>query len=81
VIGKGSVVKNGGGDGIVNGSMLVANLYDSNGALLPASSAPGVPYFNWNGGGNVAWNYDSCWSSMMNNLQSYRIVAVREMMY
>jgi hypothetical protein len=49
--------------------------------LLPASSAPGVPYFNWNGGGTVSWNYDSCWSSMMNNLQSYRIVAVREMMY
>jgi hypothetical protein len=61
--------------------MLVANLYDSNGALLPASSAPGVPYFNWNGGGTMQWNYDSCWSSMMNNLQSYRIVAVREMMY
>ncbi len=81
VIGKGSVVKNGGGNGVVNGSMLVANLYDSNGALLPASSAPGVPYFNWNGGGTVSWNYDSCWSSMMNNLQSYRIVAVREMMY
>ena len=81
VIGKGSVVKNGGGNGVVNGSMLVANLYDSNGALLPASSAPGVPHFNWNGGGTVSWNYDSCWSNMMNNLQAYRIVAVREMMY
>ena len=81
VIGKGSVVKNGGGNGIVNGSLLVANLYDSNGALLPASSPPGVPYFNWNGGGTVSWNYDSCWSSMMNGLQAYRIVAVREMMY
>src|SRR5438477_5206735 len=77
VIGKGSVVKNGGGNGVVNGSMLVANLYDSNGNLLPASSAPGVPYFNWNGGGTVAWNYDSCWSTMMNGLQPYRIVAVR----
>ncbi|HZQ93582.1 MAG TPA: pilus assembly PilX N-terminal domain-containing protein [Candidatus Sulfotelmatobacter sp.] len=81
VIGKGSVTKNGGGNGIVNGSLLVANLYGSNGALLPASSAPGVPYFNWNGGGTVSWNYDSCWSTMMNGLQAYRIVAVREMMY
>jgi hypothetical protein len=81
VIGKGSVVKNGGGNGVVNGSMLVANLYDSSGNLLPASSAPGVPNFNWNGGGTVAWNYDSCWSTMMNGLQAYRIVAVREMMF
>jgi hypothetical protein len=81
VIGKGSVLKNGGGNGTVNGSMLVANLYDSNNALLPASSAPGVPHFNWNGGGTVSWNYDSCWSNMMNSLQAYRIVAVREMMY
>ena len=80
-IGKGSVVKNGGGNGVVNGSMLVANLYDSNGALLPASSAPGVPNFNWNGGGTMQWNYDSCWSNMMNGLQAYRIVAMREMMY
>jgi Tfp pilus assembly protein PilX len=81
VIGKGSVTKSGGGNGIVNGSMLVANLYDSNNALLPASSAPGVPHFNWSGGGTVSWNYDSCWSNMMNSLQAYRIVAVREMMY
>ncbi len=80
VIGKGSVVKNGGGNGVVDGSMLVANLYDTNGNLLPPTSAPGVPNFNWNGGGTVSWNYDSCWSTMMNNLQAYRIVAVREMM-
>jgi len=61
--------------------MLVANLYDANGNLLPPTSAPGVPTFNWAGGGNVSWNYDSCWSTMLNNLQAYRIVAVREMMY
>jgi hypothetical protein len=80
VIGKGSVLKNGGGNGVVNGSLLVANLYDSSGHLLPASSPPGVPHFDWNGGGTVAWNYDSCWSTMMNGLQAYRIVAVREIM-
>jgi hypothetical protein len=83
VIGKGSVVKDGGGNGVVNGSLLVANLYNSATPpqLLPASSPPGVPYFDWNGGGTVSWNYDSCWSQMMNGLQAYRIVAVREMMY
>jgi hypothetical protein len=79
VIGKGSVTKNGGGNGVVNGSLLVANLYGPNGALLPSGSAPGIPSITWNGGGNVSWNYDSCWSQMMNNLQAYRIVAVREL--
>ena len=81
VIGKGSVTKNGGGNGTINGSMLVANLYAANGTLLPANSAPGIPTFNWNGGGNVSWNYDSCWSTILNGLQAYRIVAVREMMF
>lgn len=79
VIGQGSVVKDGGGQGVMNGSMLVANLYDSNGNLLSPSSTPGVPNLNWNGGGTVSWNYDSCWSTMMNLQQSWRIVAVREL--
>lgn len=79
VIGKGSVVKSGGGNGTVDGSLLAANLYDSSGNLLPPSSAPGVPSFSWNGGGTVNWNYDSCWSNMMNNMQAWRIVAVREL--
>ena len=63
VIGRSWSPKDGGGNGTVNGSMLVANLYDSNNALLPSSSAPGIPHFNWNGGGNVSWQYDSCWST------------------
>ena len=83
VIGKGSVTKNGGGNGTVNGSLLVANLYNSANPpqLLPASSVPGIPTLNWNGGGSVSWKYDSCWSTILNGLQAYRIVAVREMMY
>jgi Tfp pilus assembly protein PilX len=82
VIGQGSVIAGkGGGSSTVNGSMLLANLHDSSGNLLPVSSAPGVPSFDWSGGGTMTWNYDSCWSTMMNGLQSYRIVAVREMMY
>ena len=81
VIGKGTVTKNGGGNGTVNGSLLVANLYDSSGNLLSPSSTPGIPSITWNGGGNVNWNYDSCWSQQLNGLQAYRVVAVREMMY
>lgn len=81
VIGKGSVTKNGGGNGVVNGSMLVANLYGPTGSLLPPGSTPGIPTLNWNGGGNVTFNYDSCWSQQLNGINAYRIVAVREMMY
>ncbi len=78
VVGKGSVTKNGGGSGIVDGSMLIANLYNSSGALLPTTSAPGVPTLNWNGGGNTTWNYDSCWSTAMSTSLAWRIVAMRE---
>jgi hypothetical protein len=85
VIGKGTVTKNGGGNGTLDGSILVANLYDSSGIytpahLLPPSGAPGIPTLNWNGGGNASINYDSCWSSAMSQSLNYRIVAVRELM-
>jgi len=82
VVGKGALVKDGGGNGTVDGAMLVANLYSGTpptyGSLLPTSSAPGVPVVNWGGGGNVQWNYDSCWSSAMSQLLAWRIVAMRE---
>ena len=78
VVGQGAVVKNGGGNGTVDGAMLVANLYDSSGNLLPSSGPPGSPSVNWGGGGNVQWNYDSCWSSAMSQLLAWRIVAMRE---
>jgi hypothetical protein len=82
VIGKGSITKNGGGNGTVNGSLLVANLYNSASPpqLLSPGSTPGIPSITWNGGGNVSWNYDSCWSKILNGLQAYRVVAVREIM-
>jgi hypothetical protein len=79
VIGKGVVVKNGGGNGTVDGAMLVANLYDANGNLLPANSAPGVPSVTWNGGGTVQWNYDSCWSQAMSQGFAWRVLGVREL--
>jgi len=81
VIGKGTVTKNGGGNGVVDGSLFLANLYNSSGQLLPASSAPGVPSMTWGGGGNMQFQYDSCWATQMTQALNYRIVAVREMMY
>jgi len=80
VIGTGSFTKNGGGTGTTNGSILVANLYNSSGQLI-TSGAPGNPTINWNGGGNANIQYDSCWSSAMSQSLPYRIVAVRELMY
>jgi Tfp pilus assembly protein PilX len=78
VVGKGAVIKNGGGNGTVDGAMLVANLYNSSGALLPSSGPPGSPSVTWNGGGTVKWNYDSCWSTAMSQSLAWRIVAMRE---
>lgn len=82
VIGTGTFTKNGGGNGTLDGALLVANLYNSSGALLPSTSAPGIPNMTWNGGGNATVQYDSCWSTAMStSAVNYKVVAVREMMY
>jgi hypothetical protein len=81
VIGKGTVTKSGGGNGTVDGSLFLANLYDSSGRLLPATGAPGVPSMTWGGGGTMTFQYDSCWATQMSQALNYKIVAVREMMY
>jgi hypothetical protein len=80
VIGKGSVIKNGGGNGTVNGSIMVANLYNSSNQLI-TSGAPGSPTISWNGGGNAQINYSSCWANTFALQMPYRIVGMREMMY
>ncbi len=81
VIGTGNIQKSGGGNGVVNGGILVANLYDSQGNLLPPSSAPGVPTISWSGGGTASINYDSCWLQKMQNRPVYRVMASHEEMY
>lgn len=80
VIGKGQVVKNGAGNGTFDGAMLVANLYDSNGHLIP-SGAPGSPSINWNGGGNATVQYDSCWAYTMSLRMPYKSIGVRDMAF
>ncbi len=81
VIGKGSVTKNGGGNGTLNGALFVANLYNSSGQLLSSSSAPGAPYFNWNGGGTATMQYNSCWTNLATNKFLSRVLASREEIY
>jgi hypothetical protein len=80
VIGKGAFVKSGGGNGTLDGSLFVANLFDGSGNPI-TSGAPGIPSINWGGGGNATIQYDSCWASAMNMSLPYRIVAMREMMF
>jgi hypothetical protein len=89
VIGKGSVVKNGGGGGTMNGSLFLANMYsDPIGTythLIPLGAAPpnppGAPSMAWNGGGNANIQYDSCWINTVTQSFPYRIVAQRELIY
>jgi hypothetical protein len=87
VIGKGNVLKNGGGNGTLNGSLFVANLYSdipptyTNLIPLGANHAPGIPTIAWNGGGNATIQYDSCWISSVTQAFPYRIVAQRELIY
>jgi hypothetical protein len=84
VIGKGNVVKNGGGNGTLDGSLLVANLYSDTPPtyihLIP-SGPPGIPTIAWNGGGNATVQYDSCWISSLGQSLPFRIVAQRELIY
>jgi Tfp pilus assembly protein PilX len=87
VIGKGNVQKNGGGNGTLNGSLFVANMYSDTPPtythLIPLGSNnhPGVPTISWNGGGNANIQYDSCWISAVTQSFPYKIVSQRELIY
>jgi Tfp pilus assembly protein PilX len=85
VIGTGTVTKNGGGGGTLNGSMLVANMYTtaSHTTLFPMgyNNQPGPPTIGWNGGGNATFQYDSCWINSVTQSFPYMVVAQRELIY
>ena len=81
VIGKGCANFSGGGNGGFNGAVLIANLYDSTGHALPASSAPGAPTMDFSGGGNFSFTYDSCLLNTLTGHLVYHIVASREEIY
>lgn len=80
IVGKGSLTMSGGGNGVVDGAMLVANLYDSTGHLLP-SGPPGAPLISFSGAGNMTVQYDSCWVAAMNQSAPYRSLGIRELAY
>jgi hypothetical protein len=86
-IGEANVVKNGGGNGTLDGSLLIANLYSDTPPtythLIPlgANNPPGIPTMNWNGGENATIQYDSCWTSSLTQAFPYKLVAQRELIY
>jgi hypothetical protein len=80
VIGKGNISWSGGGNGTIDGAMLVANLYDAGGHLI-TSGTPGAPLISFSGGGNMTVQYDSCWVAAMNQSSPYKTLGVREMAY
>ena len=66
VVGDGIADYGGGGNGIIQGSMYVAKIWDnsvSKNLLTPLGS----PSFNWNGGGGNGIYYDHCWANNMAN--------------
>jgi hypothetical protein len=79
-IGTGNVSMSGGGNGVIDGAMLIANLYDSSGHLIP-SGAPGAPILNFSGAGNMTIQYDSCWVAAMNQSSPYKSLGIREMTF
>jgi hypothetical protein len=86
VIGKGELIKNGGGNGIINGSLFVANMYTTANPwttliALNSNLPPGPPIIQWNGGGTANINYDSCWISALGQSLPLRLVTSRELIY
>ena len=62
VIGKGRLINNGGGNGQINGTVIVARTRDSSGNLM---STLGTPTVDWSGGGGNGIYYDHCWANNM----------------
>jgi hypothetical protein len=74
VLGRGTVSRNGGGSGVIRGSIIVAN-FDPNGA---AGTPFGSSSFSINGGGNSTVGYDSQWINKALDTLGISIVGVRE---
>ena len=81
IVGKGAINVSGGGNGYINGAMFIANLFDGAGRPLPDSSTPGIPTFDWEGGGTNFIQFDSCKILNALNKSPYRLLAMREVTY
>lgn len=74
VLGRGKMDRNGGGEGLLQGAILVAK-FDPNGA---PGDPIGAPYFKVDGGGNSTIAFDSVWVRRGLDLTGFRVLGVRE---
>jgi hypothetical protein len=74
VLGRGRMERNGGGEGLIQGAILVAQ-FDPNGE---PGDPIGAPYFMVDGGGNSTIAYDSVWVRRGVDLSGFRVLGVRE---
>ncbi len=69
VVGTGVTAMNGGGNGLITGTMFVARISNGYNYLDPGGSALlpslGSPVVDWNGGGGNGIQYDHCWADNM----------------
>jgi hypothetical protein len=93
VVGEGYVDSSGGGDGGVEGAMLVARIYCQDGDPAPCPCTVGVPgtcdgagvlnppsgtTFKYNGGGTGDYNYNSAYIRNVFGNTKYQVLAYRE---
>ena len=86
IIGNGSLVVNGGGNGAVNGSIVVANIagnsdYARNPSNANLAATLGSPTFDWHGGGTNFLQYNSCWTTAASQHATFKVLARREIVY
>ena len=74
VLGRGKMDRNGGGEGLLLGAILIAK-FDPNGA---PGDPIGTPWFKIDGGGNSTIAYDSVWVRRAMDLSGFRVLGVRE---
>jgi hypothetical protein len=79
VIGQGTMIVKGGGNGTFYGSVFVANTNDRNSPFSQLATL-GSPSLQWSGGGGNGIYYNSCWADAINGMH-YIVVASREEMY
>ena len=85
VVGNGVLNANGGGNGQMNGAIVVANIGNSSYATNPTDanllSQLGSPTFNFNGGGGNGLHYNSCNINLSATAASYTVISRREITY
>ena len=94
VVGQGQIVENGGGSGGITGAIVLANIGDNSGCGVAGGhcystnptdqnllSQLGNPVYNYPGGGNAGFHYDSCMIRDITAKANFTVIARREITY